>query len=105
MRLLGLNHLPPSFGTGRRIRRQDDGSFLLDQEHYVADIHLTKISLPDAELLYNHPELVTEFRSGIGSLQWVAGTTRGDLAADTSLLQKPPKELTVGDLKGINKVL
>lgn len=51
------------------------------------------------------PMFLTEFRSGIGSLQWVAGTTRGDLAADTSLLQKPPKELTVGDLKEINKVL
>ena len=91
--------------TGRWMRRQDDGRLLLDQQHYVADIHLTKISLPDDELLYNHPELVTEFRSGIGSLQWMAGTTRGDLAADTSLLQKPPKELTVGDLKEINKVL
>ena len=91
--------------TGRRIRRQDDGSFHIDQEHYVAEVHLTKIHHGDDEKLSSHPALVTEFRSGIGSLQWMAGTTRGDLAADTSLLQKPPKELTVGDLKEVNKVL
>ena len=91
--------------TGRQIRRQDDGSFTVDQEHYVADIHLTKITLADDEKLSDHPELITEFRSGIGSLPWMAGTTRGDLSADTSLLQKPPKELTVGDLKEVNKAL
>ena len=81
-----------------------DGSFRVDQEHYVADVQLTRIKHDDSELLSQHPELVTEFRSGIGSLQWMAGTTRGDLAADVSLLQKPPKELTVGDLKEVNKV-
>ena len=91
--------------TGRRIKRQSDGSFHIDQEHYVADISKTKITMDDSEKLSDHPELVTEFRSGIGSLQWMAGTTRGDLAADVSLLQRPPKELTVADLKEVNKVL
>ena len=61
--------------TGRRIRRQDDGSFHIDQEHYVAEVHLTKIHHGDDEKLSSHPALVTEFRSGIGSLQWMAGTT------------------------------
>ncbi|CAE7781718.1 unnamed protein product [Symbiodinium sp. KB8] len=41
----------------------------------------------------------------IGSLQWLAGTTRGDIAADTSLLQKPPSQLTVADLVEVNNVL
>ena len=91
--------------TGRRLRRMEDGSFRIDQEHYVADVQLTRIKHADEELLSDHPELITEFRSGIGSLQWLAGTTRGDLAADVSLLQKPPRELTVGDLKEINRVL
>ena len=91
--------------TSRRIRRMPDGSFRVDQEHYVADEQLTRIKDEDSELLSQHPELVTEFRSGIGSPQWMAGTTRGDLAADVLLLQKLPKELTVGDLKEVNKVL
>ena len=77
---------------------------MVDQTHYVADVSLTKLDLPDEELS-DHPELVTEFRSGIGSLQWMSGTARGDLSVDTLLLQKPPKDLTVGDLREVNKVL
>lgn len=42
--------------------------------------------------------------SGIGSLQWLAGTTRGDLSADVSLLQKPPSDLSADDLREVNKV-
>ena len=37
--------------TGRRIQRQPDGSFTIDQSHYVADISLTKLELPDDEKL------------------------------------------------------
>ena len=48
-----------------------DGSFRVDQEHYVADVQLTRIKHDDNELLSQHPELVTEFCSGIGSLQWM----------------------------------
>ena len=91
--------------VGRRIRQCEDGSLLLDQENYVAEVPITKLKLDNDELLSNHPELITEFRSGIGSLQWLAGTTRGDIAADTSLLQKPPSELKVEDLAEVNAVL
>eukprot|EP00435_Cladocopium_sp_Y103_P039387 s1919_g10.t1 len=91
--------------VGRRIQRQPDGGFTLDQTHYVADIMLTKITKDPSEKLENYPELVTEFRSGIGSLQWLAGTTRGDLSAYVSLLQKRHSELTVADLIELNRVL
>ena len=43
-------------------------------------------------------DAMSEFRSAIGSLQWMAGTTRPDLAADTSLLQKGHNDLTYGAL-------
>lgn len=66
--------------VGRHIKRQDDGGYTLDQAHYVADILKTRIDKDPEERLMDHPELVTEFRSGIGSLQWLAGTTRGDLS-------------------------
>ena len=46
-----------------------------------------------------------EFKSGIGRLHWLASTTRGDLAADTSLIQKPPKELRLSDLKEVASLL
>ena len=91
--------------VGRRIQRQPDGGFTLDQTHYVADIMKTKIDKDPEERLIDHPELVTEFRSGIGSLQWLAGTTRGDLSAYVSLLQKKHDELKVADLIQVNQVL
>lgn len=91
--------------VGRRIQRQQDGGFTLDQTHYVADIMKTKIDKGPEEKLKDHPELVTEFRSGIGSLQWLAGTTRGDLSAYVSLLQKKHDELKVADLLQVNQVL
>eukprot|EP00971_Amphidinium_carterae_P333108 6467635-Amphidinium_carterae.2 len=42
------------------------------------------------------PEELTEFRSATGVLQWLAGSTRPDLAAPTSLLQSSSP--TWGDL-------
>ena len=91
--------------VGRHIKQHDDWSLTVDQASYVAEVPITKISMPPDEKLSDHPELITEFRSGIGSLQWMAGTTRGDIAADTSLLQKPPGELTVADLLEVNSML
>ena len=91
--------------VGRRLQKQSDGGFTLDQTHYVADIMKTKITKDPEEKLMNHPELVTEFRSGIGSLQWLAGTTRGDLSSYVSLLQKKHDELKVADLIQVNQVL
>ena len=91
--------------VGRRIRQHDDGSLTMDQETYVAEVPITKVKLEATEMLSDHPELITEFRSGIGSLQWMAGTSRPDIAADTSLLQKPPKDLKVEDLAEVNGVL
>jgi hypothetical protein len=66
--------------------------------HYVSDIMKTKVTMDPEEPLHQHPELVTEFRSGIGSLQWLAGTTRGDLSSYVSLLQKKHSDLKVSDL-------
>ena len=91
--------------VGRRIVQHPDGSITIDQTHYVSEIATTKTNLSPETPLSEHPELVSEFRSGIGSLQWMSGTTRGDISADTSLLQKSPKDLTVGDLQEVNSVL
>ena len=91
--------------VGRHIVQNEDHSISVDQAAYVAEVPLTKTKKEPDTKLEDHPELVTEFRSGIGSLQWLAGTTRGDIAADTSLLQKPPKDLTVKDLDEVNSVL
>eukprot|EP00439_Symbiodinium_sp_Y106_P009755 s1063_g1.t1 len=91
--------------VGRHIKQHDDWTLTVDQESYVKEVPITKLSLPLEAKLSDHPEMITEFRSGIGSLQWMAGTTRGDIAADTSLLQKPPNQLTIADLAEVNGVL
>ena len=91
--------------VGRHVQKQPDGGFTLDQTHYVSDISRTKITMSPEEKLSEHPELITEFRSGIGSLQWLSGTTRGDLASSVSLLQKAHGELKVADLVEINTIL
>ncbi|CAE7570315.1 GIP, partial [Symbiodinium necroappetens] len=91
--------------VGRRIKQWPDGSITVDQASYVEEVPSTKVKLDDAEFLSKYPELVTEFRSGIGSLQWLASTTRGDIASDVSLIQRPPSQLTVADLKEVNAVL
>ncbi|CAE7806594.1 RE1, partial [Symbiodinium necroappetens] len=91
--------------VGRHIRQHEDWTLTVDQASYIAEVPITKISLAMEEKLSDHPEMITEFRSGIGSLQWMAGTTRGDIAADTSLLQKPPSQLTMADLAEVNGVL
>lgn len=44
-------------------------------------------------------DAMSEFRSALGSVQWLARTTRPDVAADTSLIQKGDNALTYGDLR------
>ena len=72
--------------VGRRVTKQPDGGFNLDQAQYVADVSLTKVTEPLDAPLANYPELVTELRSGVGSLQWLAGTTRDDVASYVSFV-------------------
>eukprot|EP00969_Alexandrium_andersonii_P232823 10279265-Alexandrium_andersonii.AAC.1 len=63
---------------------------MISQADYVATLDLVSLKpLDDETPLMSDRRLVTEYRSGIGSLQWVAGVSRPDVAADTSLLQRP----------------
>ena len=90
--------------TGRKITKLSDGGYMLDQQRYVKEVTATKTQ-KEVIPLKGNPTLMSEFRSGIGSLQWLAGTTRPDIAADVSLLQKSMEDLTSDDLNEINKVL
>ena len=70
-----------TFVGRRHIKQHSDWTLTVDQSSYVAEVHITKISLSPEEKLSDHPDMITEFRSGIGgigSLQWMAGTTRAD---------------------------
>jgi hypothetical protein len=92
--------------TGRHIKRNDDGSIDQDQGHYCSELDMRSLKeYEDTMCLLLDPALVTEFRSCIGSLQWLSGITRPDVAADTSLLQDSMSKLTVADLKEVQRSL
>ena len=90
---------------GRLLKHDPEaGTIHLSQAAYISDIdvHSLRSLDPTAKLT---PVQLSDFRSGVGSLQWVASMTRPDIAADTSLLQKSPSELTVADLSEVHRVL
>ena len=85
---------------GRKITKLSDGGYMLDQQHFVKEVTVTKKAQKEMVPLEGNPTLMSEFRSDIGSLPWLAEITRPDIAADVSLLQKG-----LDDLNEINKVL
>jgi hypothetical protein len=91
--------------VGRRIVKHDDGKITISQSHYATDVIISKNKNDPETKMGTDRDAMSEFRSAIGSLQWMAGTTRPDLAADTSLLQKGHNDLTYGDLHEANSIL
>eukprot|EP00435_Cladocopium_sp_Y103_P047493 s529_g14.t1 len=77
---------------------------MLDQQHYVKEVTTTKSQPETNEDFLLGVEYSLKAR-GIGSLQWMSGTTRPDIAADVSLLQKGREELNTDDLNEVNKVI
>lgn len=74
--------------TGREIRQEDNGTIRVNQTKCIGSTKLGIIdtkTLPEAELV---GPMKTEFRHCVGSLQYVAGSTRPDICAPTSLAQK-----------------
>ena len=90
---------------GKTVRRNSDGTVTVHQEVFsnnlqTAPVPRYRATTPEAEL--NHTERV-EFRSGVGSLQWLCGQTRPDLSAATSLSQAKPTRIK--NLLEVNRVL
>ena len=76
------------------------GTIHLSQAAYISDIDVHSLRNLDPTTKLT-PEQLSDFRSGVGSLQWVASMTHPDIAADTSLLQNSPSELTAADLSEV----
>ena len=90
---------------GKSITVAADGSVTLCQTDFtkaivIAPIPKWRAATPTAALT---PKEVTELKSAIGSLQWLVGQTRPDLAAGTSLGQGPNP--CVGTLMAMNQML
>ena len=74
---------------------------------YVQDVSSTRFQeeVDEVVKLKDNAELMSEFRSRIGSLQWFSGTTRADTSADLTLLPKGREDLTTEDLNEINRTI
>ena len=91
---------------GRRIIRDPaSGEIDVTQEEFVNSMTLPKISAERGrdKMDILTPEERMEFRSGTGDLQWLAGASRPDAAAPTSLLQSGSP--TVADFKALVKLI
>ena len=78
---------------------------MISQSHYATEVMIAK-DREDPETKLDKDSLhMSDFRSAIGSLQWLSGTSRPDIAADASLLQRAVGDLTHGDLQQANQVL
>lgn len=90
---------------GQPAIKHADGRVTLSQSHFAADVIVSKNKCDPDVKMSGDRDAMSEFRSAIGSLQWLAGTTRADLAADTSLIQKAHGDLTRGDLQEATAML
>lgn len=90
---------------GRRAKSdRAPGTMTLDQEHYNTELEAPSLKRHDGDMKISaDPALVMDYRSGIGSLAWVAGRTRPDVAADVSLLRDSCDKLTVKNLAEVNR--
>ena len=90
--------------NGKQIQLLTTGSIRVHQRDYAADADLKKIpsSIPSDQPLKDGEEM-SEFRSCAGSLQWLSGHTRIDLAAGTSLTQRGSPE--IGHLREMYRLL
>ena len=96
---------------GKEIRLQDAGGkpqIVLSQDGFIdgrlEEMEVSKERRRNQDL-YATEEERGNFRSVVGSLQWLATQSRPDLAFETNQLQKRVADLRVGDLMRANKAV
>ena len=92
---------------GRKLRQQDDFSITIDQKEYankVKTIEISKERRKQKEESITNKEL-QQFRGVLGAANWIVGSTRPDIAAQTAMLQQRVSRATVNDLIEANKLV
>eukprot|EP00971_Amphidinium_carterae_P221582 4398430-Amphidinium_carterae.1 len=89
---------------GKRIRILPATSSLparvwIHQIPFASELEEKRISMRNRDIALLSPEERTEYRSTVGSLQWLAGNSRPDVASGCSLLQSGDPE--VSHLRGL----
>ena len=92
---------------GKNYRTTDDGSIIIDQEHFVQEkVHVIQIDSARRKQRYSKctDQEISDLRTLLGSLSWLAKESRPDLAGRTALLQQTLPQPRVRDLIEANLV-
>ena len=90
---------------GREVHDQSD-RVIIRQPTYIRNTESKKVSSHRASGEPRlSPEEITELKSCSGALQWIAGQSRPDVAAGTSLAKKSDEELTITELKKVYELI
>ena len=95
-------------GKEIKAEQEQSGEWILSltQKEFIKGLQPGRISRSRAQ---QDPKLsleeTTEFRSCSGSIQWLAGQTRPDVAAGVSLANKGTETTIIEDLKGLYKLM
>ena len=92
---------------GRWLEQQEDGSIVSSQEEYAKNVQTVTISKERRK--QKDDSLTTQemhqFRGILGAANWLNGSTRPDLAAQTAILQQRVARATVDDLVAANQLV
>ena len=92
---------------GKNYRTLDDGSIIIDQEHFVQEkVNVIKIDSARRKQRYSKctDQEISDLRALLGSLSWLSKESRPDLAGRTALLQQTLPQPRVRDLIEANLV-
>jgi hypothetical protein len=92
---------------GRWLEQQEDGSIVSSQEEYASNVQTVFIS---KERRKQKGDTLTtqemhQYRGVLGAANWLTGSTRPDLAAQTAFLQQRVARATVDDLIAANQLV
>lgn len=92
---------------GRHLKQQNDGSIVISQQEYSSKLQTTEISRERRR--EKHGKLtekeISKLRGITGSMNWLVGASRPDLAAANAILQQRTSKATVQELIDANKLI
>ena len=92
---------------GRHLKQQNDGSIVISQQEYSGKLQTTEISRERRR--EKHGKLtekeISKLRGITGSMNWLVGASRPDLAAANAILQQRTSKATVQELIDANKLI
>ena len=103
--IMGSSHEEVLKYTGINVIQQADRSILVDQQTYICSLKPIEISNTSSTSTQSDEVTHHEYRSLVGSLNWLATVSRPDIAFDTCQLSTKVAKPTHQDILDLNKVI